>query len=463
MCVCVCVFVFVVVFVCVCVCASLPLPLSFLSFLFHLSFLLSFSNTHKHMQQINTNNLALFYFPSPVFFPKRCILAGDHLQLPPTIMSDEAARRGLSLTLLERAVKRHPQCVRLLDIQYRMNEKIMMWSSQQFYEGRLVADALVKDHKLTDLEGVETTEDTEQPVVFIDTSGCNLEESVAEDNISKANDGEADVVKHHVTQLVKAGLKPVDIGVITPYNLQVERLRTSLAADYPAIEIKSVDGFQVKWSVGFNYCFKYLLLVVVCCCLFLILVNVCCLLFVVICCVIVSVVAVGKKNKKKQNKSIKIILFVWLFGFFGVGLSYLFLKHPPNSNLAGPREGSNCHVLGALQRARRGGLPLRLSPHECGRDARPPPPVHRRRQCHHQQRQVHGDAGGVSAATRRCQNCVRVCRICACGHVAECAQRVQVEEAAAKRCVSHMFLLSCAQRKISNRIDMREYHSESCK
>jgi ATP-dependent RNA/DNA helicase IGHMBP2 len=35
----------------------------------------------------------------------RCILAGDHLQLPPTITSREAAAAGLATTLLERAIE----------------------------------------------------------------------------------------------------------------------------------------------------------------------------------------------------------------------------------------------------------------------------------------------------------------------------------------------------------------------
>ena len=37
-------------------------------------------------------------------FAKKAILAGDHLQLPPTIMSEKAARDGLNLTLMERIV-----------------------------------------------------------------------------------------------------------------------------------------------------------------------------------------------------------------------------------------------------------------------------------------------------------------------------------------------------------------------
>ncbi len=57
---------------------------------------------------------------------KKAILAGDHLQLPPTILSTEAARKGLSLTLMERAIQLLGKgVVRMLNTQYRMNTGIL--------------------------------------------------------------------------------------------------------------------------------------------------------------------------------------------------------------------------------------------------------------------------------------------------------------------------------------------------
>ena len=41
----------------------------------------------------------------PLLRGRRCVLAGDHLQLPPTIKSEEAARAGLGVTLFDRAVR----------------------------------------------------------------------------------------------------------------------------------------------------------------------------------------------------------------------------------------------------------------------------------------------------------------------------------------------------------------------
>ena len=57
--------------------------------------------------------------------------------------------------------------------------------------------------------------------MLIDTTGCDMYEMEAGDEISKANEGEVALVCIHVKQLIKAGVQPKDIAVITPYNLQV--------------------------------------------------------------------------------------------------------------------------------------------------------------------------------------------------------------------------------------------------
>lgn len=53
-------------------------------------------------------------------FSDRCVLAGDHLQLPPTIISKDAAKKGLEVTLMERLIKLlGDDVVRMLTTQYR--------------------------------------------------------------------------------------------------------------------------------------------------------------------------------------------------------------------------------------------------------------------------------------------------------------------------------------------------------
>ncbi|MEO6632083.1 MAG: AAA domain-containing protein, partial [Mucilaginibacter sp.] len=83
----------------------------------------------------------------PILKAQKLIMAGDHLQLAPTIKSNEAARAGLSTTLLEKCVALHPEAVTLLEEQYRMNETIMGFSSKEFYSDRLKAHESVA-HRL---------------------------------------------------------------------------------------------------------------------------------------------------------------------------------------------------------------------------------------------------------------------------------------------------------------------------
>ncbi|XP_052076067.1 DNA-binding protein SMUBP-2-like isoform X3 [Mytilus californianus] len=181
----------------------------------------------------------------PLLKVPRCILAGDHLQLPPTILSHEAAKTGLETTLMERVLGLYDnQIMRMLTTQYRMNQVIMQWSSDQLYDGKLVAHPSVSDHLLRDIPGITDNEETSEPLLLIDTAGCEMYELDLPEEISKGNEGEADIVATHVEKLISYGLKQDDIAVIAPYNLQVELLRLRLSSNYPKVEVKSVDGFQ---------------------------------------------------------------------------------------------------------------------------------------------------------------------------------------------------------------------------
>ena len=183
----------------------------------------------------------------PMLQAKKVILAGDHKQLPPTIMSSEAASKGLSFTLMERVIESHEgkdDVVRMLSPQYRMNENIMKWSSDTFYKSHLKAADSVQKHLLCDLKSAVKDENTEIPLLLIDTTGCEMHELESSDEISKANEGEVALVVIHVKKLIDSGIDPIDIAVITPYNLQVELIRLQLHTQYPQLEIRSVDGFQ---------------------------------------------------------------------------------------------------------------------------------------------------------------------------------------------------------------------------
>jgi ATP-dependent RNA/DNA helicase IGHMBP2 len=173
----------------------------------------------------------------------RLVLAGDHCQLPPTILSREADEQGLAVSLMERVVGLHGDDVtRRLDVQYRMNQAIMAFPSAALYEGTLQAHSSVAEHRLTDLAAVSTIPLTSTPLEFIDTAGADHDEETEPGGESRRNPGEADLVCRKVRALLDAGVPAGGIGVIAPYAAQVRLLRDKLAV--PELEIDSVDGFQ---------------------------------------------------------------------------------------------------------------------------------------------------------------------------------------------------------------------------
>ena len=179
----------------------------------------------------------------PLLRCDRVVLAGDPCQLPPTVVSQDAARRGFGVSLLERLVGLYGDRVtRRLDVQYRMNEAIMAFSSAEFYEGTLIADASVATHRLSELPGVRAEAMTEAPVQFIDTAGAGYDEEREPDGESRLNPQEASLVAGKVRALLDAGVRPGDVAVIAPYAAQVRRLRELLPV--AGLEIDSVDGFQ---------------------------------------------------------------------------------------------------------------------------------------------------------------------------------------------------------------------------
>jgi ATP-dependent RNA/DNA helicase IGHMBP2 len=179
----------------------------------------------------------------PVLRCDRIVLAGDHCQLPPTVVSRDAMRQGFNISLLERMMHRFgDKIARRLCVQYRMHRSIMEFSSDEFYEGSLVADALVADHLLSDLPEVETNEFSASPLHFIDTAGAGYDEQIEPDGESRLNVQEAALVVAKVTQMLEMGVEPGQVAVISPYSAQVRLLRKLF--DREDLEIDTVDGFQ---------------------------------------------------------------------------------------------------------------------------------------------------------------------------------------------------------------------------
>lgn len=183
----------------------------------------------------------------PIAKSHRVIFAGDHKQLPPTIKCFEADKAGLSHTLMEKLTESKPNVVSLLNIQYRMNEKIMKFSSEWFYEGKLKAADEVRFRGILDFE---------KPMEWINTECFAFSEEYIEQTAGRVNKQEANLVIQVLENFIeKIGThrvleERIDFGVISPYKAQVCYLRHLVKQNKVLkpfrhqITINSVDGFQ---------------------------------------------------------------------------------------------------------------------------------------------------------------------------------------------------------------------------
>lgn len=241
----------------------------------------------------------------PMVRSKRAVLVGDPCQLAPLVRSTEASDGGLATPLMARVSQNIPEKVNsqkapalgaanaylssgvlgcVLTTQYRSNQLISDWASQEMYGGRLAASERVASRLLSQMPGVASTPATNAPLLLLDTrtragmllTGCSevsesemaarersrniFSTSRDEDDgnlpvsssSSLVNEGEAYAVMMHVAGLLGAGLAPSDIAVQSPYAAQVRLIRTKLA-DVAArgaapgadlVEVASVDSFQ---------------------------------------------------------------------------------------------------------------------------------------------------------------------------------------------------------------------------
>jgi predicted DNA helicase len=184
----------------------------------------------------------------------KVIMAGDPCQLPPTVIDPEAASAGLGVTFFERLAEQDQDALRMLTVQYRMNNAIMAFPSGTMYDGRLTAAPEVAQHQLHEIDGVASDPLRDAPFLFLDTSGKGWEENRTRKDKSTYNRLQAERTTAEVLRLVSRGLHPSDIAVITPYNAQARLLRSLLSEQCAeGLEIDSVDGFQGREKEAIVY------------------------------------------------------------------------------------------------------------------------------------------------------------------------------------------------------------------
>ncbi|CAH7670226.1 P-loop containing nucleoside triphosphate hydrolase protein [Phakopsora pachyrhizi] len=216
---------------------------------------------------------------------KKLILAGDPLQLPPTVKSlnrssttkkisnldlevktnspktgSTSQKRALKMmkpprtlekTMFDRLLGNYPEMCCLLEVQYRMNESIMRFPCQELYDSKLRAADSVAKHLLKNLPHIKNHDEDgiSDPVLFLDTAGSYMFDRKAENSEGGLlNENEADLVVKRVVELVNCGLKSEEIMVISPYAAQVSLLDSLLKPKFPTLSIGSIDSCQGRES-----------------------------------------------------------------------------------------------------------------------------------------------------------------------------------------------------------------------
>ena len=154
---------------------------------------------------------------------EKIVLAGDHWQLPPTVLSYEAARLGLNRSILEVAIK-NVEAVILLNTQYRMKQVIAGFSNNYFYNNELLSPVHLQN--------------TGDHISFIDTAGSGYQEEHGTDGSSLQNKGELTIVQK---LLETEELDPLKTAFISPYAGQVAAAKEVLSKQ---LRISTIDSFQ---------------------------------------------------------------------------------------------------------------------------------------------------------------------------------------------------------------------------
>ncbi len=176
------------------------------------------------------------------------ILVGDHKQLPPVVQSNKSKSLGLDKSLFERLIDINRENVKdvlvTLEEQYRMNENIMNFPNQHFYNFALKAHEKIANQQLKPVEDIKNSVFyqaivPENHLVFINLkSKSNL----------KSNIGEAELLVKLSEEFFKYGINPEKIGIITPFRAQVAEIkRAFFVLDNPtfaSLTIDTVDRFQ---------------------------------------------------------------------------------------------------------------------------------------------------------------------------------------------------------------------------
>jgi len=148
----------------------------------------------------------------------RYIFIGDDQQLPPVISAGTSpmGRASIFTYLNERGYET------MLEETYRLNNILVQWPSQNFYEGRLrpASDVGERRLKLHEIDSKwQFALEPERPAIFLD---------LGHRNTTIRSQTEAETVVELIQSLLKARIRPTEIGVVVPYRAQGRTIRKLL-------------------------------------------------------------------------------------------------------------------------------------------------------------------------------------------------------------------------------------------
>lgn len=171
----------------------------------------------------------------------RIVLAGDHMQMSPEIFSNFARERKLHISLLERLYDLYPANFPtkiLLCENYRAHEAIIKFTSELFYDQKLIAS------------GKQPRHEKFYPLTFFTTRGEDIQDK---NSTAFYNNSEVYEIVERVIELKRkwpaswGKFNDTSIGIMTPYADQVFRIRSELRKKRMAgISVERVLNVQGK-------------------------------------------------------------------------------------------------------------------------------------------------------------------------------------------------------------------------
>lgn len=181
------------------------------------------------------------------------VMAGDHAQLPPTVISRDAEKLGLNISLFARMQRLGLKSF-LLDTQYRMHPAISEFPSMEFYGGNVSTG--IQPRMRPVVRGIDLREDMRYGhVQFIESHGTERRG----DRSSFSNSSQCDIAIDLVKTIAQDDTVK-NCVILTPYNAHLRLVAEQAAkscqhlVDSGWLMMSSVDGFQGREADVVIFC-----------------------------------------------------------------------------------------------------------------------------------------------------------------------------------------------------------------